>query len=104
MNTFGTKLRLTTYGESHGDAIGGILDGLPSGIKIDMEFLQSELNKRKPGGKFATSRKEDDEAQILSGIFEGISTGTPIGILIPNIDQKSKDYSNIKDIFRPGHA
>lgn len=104
MNTFGTKLRLTTFGESHGVAIGGVLDGLPSGIKIDLEYLQSELDKRKPGGKFATARKESDKAQILSGVFEGLSTGTPIGILIENEDQKSKDYSNVKDLFRPGHA
>lgn len=104
MNTFGTKLRLTTYGESHGVAIGGVLDGLPSGIKIDLEFLQSELDRRKPGGKFATARKESDKAKILSGVFDGQSTGMPIGILIENENQKSKDYGSVKDLFRPGHA
>lgn len=104
MNTFGAKLALTTFGESHGKAIGGILDGLPAGIKINLNFIQSELDRRKPGGKFATARKESDEIEILSGVFEGISTGCPIGLFIYNKDQKSKDYEDIKDIFRPGHA
>lgn len=104
MNTFGTKLRLTTFGESHGVAIGGVVDGLPAGVKIDLDFVQNELDMRKPGGKFTTSRKESDTLQILSGIFDGVSTGAPIGILIKNENQKSKDYENIKDIFRPGHA
>lgn len=104
MNTFGVRLRLTTYGESHGVAIGGVIDGLPSGVKIDLEFLQNELDRRKPGGKFATARKESDKVKILSGVFEGVSTGMPIGILIENEDQKSKDYSSVKDLFRPGHA
>ncbi|MSN96232.1 chorismate synthase [Campylobacter sp. FMV-PI01] len=104
MNTFGVKLRLTTFGESHGEGIGGVIDGLPSGIKIDLEFIQNELNKRKPGSKFGTSRKESDTIEILSGVFDGFSTGTPIGLLIKNENQKSKDYDNIKDLFRPGHA
>lgn len=104
MNTFGKKLRLTSFGESHGKAIGGILDGLPAGIKFDDEFLQNELDKRKPGGKYATNRKEADKIEILSGIFEGFSTGTPIGFIIANSNQHSKDYDNIKDLFRPGHA
>lgn len=104
MNTFGVKFRLTTYGESHGVAVGGVVDGLPSGVKIDFGFLQKELDKRKPGGKFATARKESDRVKILSGVFEGISTGMPIGVLIENEDQKSKDYGNVKDLFRPGHA
>lgn len=104
MNTFGSKLRLTTFGESHGKAIGGVLDGFPAGVAIDEEFLQSEMDKRKPGGKYATSRKEADEVEILSGIFEGFSTGTPIGFIIKNSNQHSKDYDSIKDLFRPGHA
>ncbi|EAK0830663.1 chorismate synthase [Campylobacter fetus] len=104
MNTFGSKLRLTTFGESHGKAIGGVLDGFPAGVAIDEEFLRSEMDKRKPGGKYATSRKEADEVEILSGIFEGFSTGTPIGFIIKNANQHSKDYDSIKDLFRPGHA
>ena len=104
MNTLGIKLRLTTFGESHGVAIGGVLDGFPAGVKIDSEFLQSELDKRKPGGKFATSRKESDEVQILSGVFDGLSTGAPIGFVIYNANQHSKDYENLKELFRPGHA
>ncbi|CZE46212.1 chorismate synthase [Campylobacter geochelonis] len=104
MNTFGTKLRLTTFGETHGVAIGGILDGLPAGVKINLEFLQNELDKRKPGGKFATARKESDKIELLSGVFEGISTGTPIGFIIYNENQKSKDYESVKNLFRPGHA
>ncbi|PSM53096.1 chorismate synthase [Campylobacter blaseri] len=104
MNTFGTKFRLTTFGESHGNAIGGVLDGVPAGLKIDLDFIQKELNKRKPGGKFATSRKESDKIEILSGVFEGLSTGMPIGLIIYNENQKSKDYENVKNIFRPGHA
>ncbi|ABS51781.1 chorismate synthase [Campylobacter hominis] len=104
MNTFGRKLRLTTFGESHGNAIGGVIDGFPSGVKIDEKFIQAELDKRKPGGKFATARKENDKVQIFSGIFEGVSIGTPIGFIIFNENQKSKDYENIKNLFRPGHA
>ena len=91
MNTLGIKLRLTTFGESHGVAIGGVLDGFPAGVKIDTEFLQSEMDRRKPGGKFATSRKESDEVQILSGVFDGLSTGAPIGFVIYNQNQHSKD-------------
>lgn len=104
MNTFGTRLRLSTFGESHGVAIGGMLDGLPSNVKINESFIQNELDKRKPGGKFATSRKESDKVQILSGVFDGLSTGCPIGFIIHNENQKSSHYENIKDIFRPGHA
>ncbi len=105
MNSFGQKLRFSTFGESHGRAIGCILDGVPAGLNIDEEFIQSELDRRKPGKtEFETARKEDDTVEILSGIFEGKSTGTPIAMVIYNTDQKSKDYSNIKDIFRPGHA
>ncbi len=105
MNSFGQKLKFSTFGESHGTAIGCLLDGVPAGLDIDEEFIQQELDRRKPGkSEFETARKEDDKVEILSGIFEGKSTGTPIAMIIYNTNQKSKDYSNIKDIFRPGHA
>ncbi len=105
MNTFGKKLTLTTFGESHGKALGCILDGVPAGLKIDEDFIQSELDRRKPGkSKLETGRKEDDKFEILSGTFEGLSTGTPIAMVIFNTNQKSKDYDNVKDLFRPGHA
>jgi len=104
MNSFGIRFRFTTFGESHGKAIGCVVDGVPAGLKIDENFIQQELDRRKPGGKYATKRKEDDKVEILSGVFEGISTGTPIAMVIQNTNQRSKDYSNIKDIFRPGHA
>ena len=105
MNSFGKKLTLTTFGESHGKALGCILDGVPAGLKIDEEFIQSELDRRKPGkSKLETSRKEDDKFEILSGTFEGLSTGTPIAMVIFNTNQKSKDYDSVKDLFRPGHA
>ncbi len=104
MNSFGQRFRFTTFGESHGKAIGCIVDGVPAGLDIDEEFIQSELDRRKPGGEYATKRKEDDKVEILSGVFEGKSTGTPIAMIIFNKNQKSKDYSNIKDLFRPGHA
>lgn len=105
MNTFGHRFRFTTFGESHGKALGCIVDGVPAGIKIDEEFIQSEMDRRKPGqNKFATARKEGDIVEILSGVFEGITTGTPISMVIFNENQKSSDYSNVKDLFRPGHA
>ena len=105
MNTFGAKLTLTTFGESHGSAIGGVLDGFPAGVRIDLNFIQSELDKRKPGGsKFATARSEGDRMEILSGVFDGLSTGTPIGFIIRNENQKSGDYENLRELFRPGHA
>ncbi|WP_297985079.1 chorismate synthase [uncultured Campylobacter sp.] len=104
MNTFGNKLKLSTFGESHGVAIGGVIDGLPSGVRFDMEFIQNELDKRRPGGKYATSRKESDKIEILSGIYDGFTTGCPVGFVIANTSQHSKDYENIKDLFRPGHA
>jgi chorismate synthase len=105
LNTFGKKLTLTTFGESHGKAIGCILDGVPAGLEIDEAFIQSELDRRKPGkSKLETGRKEDDKVEILSGVFEGLSTGTPIAMIIFNTNQKSKDYDNVKDLFRPGHA
>ena len=105
MNTFGHRFRFTTFGESHGKALGCIVDGVPAGIKIDEEFIQSEMNRRKPGqNEFATKRNEGDVVAILSGVFEGYSTGTSISMIIFNENQKSSDYSNIKDLFRPGHA
>ncbi len=105
MNTFGKKLTLTTFGESHGKALGCILDGVPAGLTIDEATIQSELDRRKPGkSKLETGRKEDDRVEILSGVFEGVSTGTPIAMVIFNTNQKSRDYDNIKDLFRPGHA
>lgn len=105
MNRFGERFTITTFGESHGKAIGCVLDGVPAGLEIDEAFIQSELDRRKPGqNEFATARKEEDKVEILSGVFEGLSTGTPITLVIYNTDQKSGDYSNVKDIFRPGHA
>ena len=104
-NSYGTLFRLTTFGESHGEALGGIIDGCPSGIIIDLEAIQTEMARRKPGqSAIVTQRKEPDDVQFLSGIFEGKTTGTPIGFIIPNTNQKSDDYSHIKDNFRPSHA
>ena len=105
MNSFGTIFRLTTFGESHGAGIGGIIDGMPAGICVDMDFIQSELDRRKPGqSKLTTARKEDDKVEILSGVFEGITTGCPIGFLVRNTNQHSNDYENMRDVFRPSHA
>lgn len=104
-NSLGDVFRITTFGESHGKAIGVIIDGCPANITIDESFIQSELDKRRPGqSKITTQRKESDTAQILSGVFEGKTTGTPLAMLIPNEDQRSKDYSHIKDKYRPSHA
>lgn len=104
-NSFGKLFKLTTYGESHGAAIGGIIDGCPAGIKLDFEAIQNELDRRKPGqSKIVTQRKEPDTVEFYSGIFEGVTTGTPIGFVIHNTNQKSKDYSHIKDMYRPSHA
>jgi len=104
-NTFGELFRLTTFGESHGPAIGGVVDGCPPGIKLSESDIQPFLDKRRPGqSKFTTQRQEADQVKILSGVFEGKTTGTPIGLLIENTDQRSKDYGDIKDKFRPGHA
>ena len=104
-NSFGNLLKLTTFGESHGEAIGGIIDGCPSGINLDLDAIQYDLSRRKPGqSKIVTQRKEPDEVKFLSGIFEGKTTGTPIGFVIENTNQKSKDYSHIKDLYRPSHA
>jgi len=104
-NSFGKLFKLTTFGESHGVAIGGIIDGCPSGLEIDFEVIQAEMNRRKPGqSEIVTQRKEPDTVEFLSGIFEGKTTGTPIGFIIRNADQRSKDYSHIKDVYRPSHA
>lgn len=104
-NTFGKKFKLMTFGESHGEAIGGVIDGCPPGISLDFEAIQRDLDRRKPGqSAIVTQRKESDTVQFLSGIFEGKTTGTPIGFIIPNENQKSEDYSHIKDTFRPSHA
>ncbi len=104
-NIFGNAFRLTTFGESHGPALGGVIDGCPAGITLDMEAIQEELNRRKPGqSAIVTQRKEPDEVHFYSGVFEGKTTGTPIGFAIYNTNQKSKDYSHIKDSYRPSHA
>ena len=104
-NTFGTIFKLTTFGESHGPALGGIIDGCPAGIQLDFEAIEAEMQRRKPGqSSIVTQRKEPDSIKFLSGIFEGKTTGTPIGFVIENTNQKSKDYSHIKDTYRPSHA
>ena len=104
-NTFGKIFTLTTFGESHGEAIGGIIDGCPAGIELDYEVIQNEMDRRKPGqSKIVTQRKEPDEVQFLSGIFEGKTTGASIGFIINNVHQRSNDYSHIKDSYRPSHA
>lgn len=104
-NSFGTLFKLTTFGESHGDALGGIIDGCPAGITLDFDAIQHEMTRRKPGqSAIVTQRKEEDEVQFLSGIFEGKTTGTSIGFIIPNTNQKSDDYSDIKNTYRPSHA
>ena len=104
-NSFGTLYKITTFGESHGDALGGIIDGCPAGITLDFDAIQHEMTRRKPGqSAIVTQRKEDDEVQFLSGIFEGKTTGTSIGFIIPNTNQKSDDYSDIKNTYRPSHA
>lgn len=105
-NTFGRVFRLTTYGESHGPGLGGVVDGCPSGVALDESVLQKELDKRRPGmgGVAASPRKEADAARLLSGIFEGRTTGTPIAFYIENVDQRSGDYDALRDVYRPGHA
>src|SRR5690606_37526284 len=104
-NTFGKLFTVTTFGESHGPALGCIVDGCPPGLELSEEDLQRDLDRRKPGtSRFTTQRQEADQVKILSGVFEGRTTGTPIGLLIENTDQRSKDYSKIKDQFRPAHA
>lgn len=104
-NTFGHIFTLTTFGESHGEAVGGVIDGMPAGIDIDMEFIQSELNRRRPGqSTITTSRQEADRVELLSGVFEGKSTGCPIGFIVRNTNQHSNDYENMRNLFRPSHA
>ncbi len=96
---------MSTFGESHGEAIGGVVDGMPAGVDIDLDFIQQELNRRRPGqSKITTSRQESDSVEILSGVFEGKSTGCPIGFIVRNSNQRSKDYENMRDVFRPSHA
>lgn len=105
MNTFGSIFRLTSFGESHGPAIGGIIDGMPAGLTVDIEAVQAELERRRPGlSEIATSRREDDRLEILSGLYDGITTGTPIGFIIRNTDCRPGDYDKLKDTFRPSHA
>ena len=105
MNSFGHIFRLTTFGESHGEAVGGVIDGMPAGIDIDMEFIQSELNRRRPGqSAITTSRQEADRVELLSGVFEGKTTGCPIGFIVRNTNQHSNDYENMRNLFRPSHA
>ncbi|MBT7683898.1 MAG: chorismate synthase [Cryomorphaceae bacterium] len=104
-NSFGNIFKLSSFGESHGKALGGVIDGCPAGVNIDLDFIDKELNRRRPGqSEIVTQRKEDDSVEFLSGIFEGKTTGTPIGFIIVNKDQKSKDYSHIQNSYRPSHA
>ena len=105
MNSFGQLFRLTTFGESHGEAIGGVVDGMPPGVDIDLTFIQQELNRRRPGqSRITTSRQEADQVELLSGVFEGKSTGCPIGFIVRNQNQHSQDYENMRCLFRPSHA
>lgn len=105
MNKFGTLFTLTSFGESHGVAIGGVIDGMPAGIAVDMDFIQRELDRRKPGqSSIVTQRKESDKVEILSGVFEGVTTGTSIGFVVYNTNMRSKDYENLRNIYRPSHA
>ena len=104
-NTFGNLFRLTTFGESHGVGVGGVIDGMPAGITVDLDFIQAELNRRRPGqSKLTTDRKEADRVEILSGTFQGKTTGCPIGFLVRNENQHSSDYDNMRNVFRPSHA
>ncbi|MDD4631296.1 MAG: chorismate synthase [Proteiniphilum sp.] len=105
MNTFGTIYRLTSFGESHGAAVGGVIDGCPPGLEIDIDFIQAELDRRRPGqSRITTPRKESDKVELLSGIFEGKTTGAPIGFIVRNENQQSSDYDNLREVFRPSHA
>ncbi len=105
MNSFGTLFRLTTFGESHGAAVGGVIDGVPAGVEIDMDFIQGELNRRRPGqSALTTPRKETDKVEFLSGVFEGVTTGCPIGFVVRNEHQHSSDYENLRNLYRPSHA
>ena len=105
MNTFGTLFRLTSFGESHGPAIGGVIDGMPAGVVVDMDLLRREMARRRPGqSALTTARQEADEVELLSGVFEGRTTGAPIGFLVRNGNQHSADYDSLRDLFRPSHA
>ncbi|MDD7525467.1 MAG: chorismate synthase, partial [Alloprevotella sp.] len=105
MNTFGELFRLTTFGESHGPGVGGVIDGMPPGVEVDLDFIQHELDRRRPGqSALTTTRKEGDKVEILSGVFEGKTTGCPIGFLVRNENQHSNDYDNLRNLFRPSHA
>ena len=105
MNTFGHVYRLTTFGESHGPGVGGVIDGMPAGIEVDLDFIQAELDRRRPGqSTLVTARKEADRVELLSGVFEGRTTGCPIGFLVRNENQHSADYENMRHLFRPSHA
>ncbi|EFV23697.1 chorismate synthase, partial [Anaerostipes caccae] len=104
-SSIGTLFRITTWGETHGEGLGVVVDGCPAGLPISKEDIQQYLNRRKPGqSKYTTPRKEDDQAEILSGVFEGKTTGTPISMAVYNKNQRSRDYSQIRDVYRPGHA
>ena len=104
-NTFGNIFTLTTFGESHGEGVGGVIDGMPSGIDVDLDFIQHELDRRKPGqSRLTTARQEGDRVEILSGVFEGKTTGCPIGFLVRNTNQRSRDYENMRNVYRPSHA
>ena len=104
-NSFGSIYRITSFGESHGEGIGVVIDGCPAGLKLDYAFIQSELDRRKPGqSRITTQRKENDDFQLLSGHMEGVTTGTPLGFWVPNTNARSRDYSHIKDMYRPSHA
>ncbi len=105
LNTFGNIFRLTTFGESHGFGVGGVIDGMPAGVAVDMEFIQKQLDRRRPGqSRLTTSRREDDWVEVLSGVMDGCTTGQPVGFLVRNNNQHSQDYDNLRDLFRPSHA
>ena len=105
MNTLGHYFRLTTFGESHGAAVGGVIDGMPPGVKVDVDYIQRELNRRRPGqSRITTPRSEGDRVELLSGVFEGRTTGCPIGFVVRNEQQHSADYDNLRELFRPSHA
>ena len=105
MNTFGHYFRLTTFGESHGAAVGGVIDGMPPGVEVDVDYIQRELDRRRPGqSRITTPRSEGDRVELLSGVFEGRTTGCPIGFVVRNEQQHSADYDNLRDVFRPSHA
>ncbi len=105
MNYIGKAFMVSTFGESHGEGVGCVIDGVPAGVEVNKEYIQKELNRRRPGlNIYSTSRKESDEVEILSGVFEGLSTGSPIALFVKNNNQKSKDYTNVKDLFRPNHG